>query len=214
MSKFRSLSPAQEYLCKAWHEIEIVNPTNSDVMRNGLAQGEYQIAQGGVDNAVAMVGSPRQMPVIVTAAKRLNHLFVQRRPNSWTISAPKRTGGGRCAQMRVAAVQGVKDNGINKGDYAVKRWAAHDGTARGHARTRPRWEPGGGRASVGGRGGGAGGAWGGGGGGGGWGGRWVAGGGGGGGWAGGGGAGGGGYADAVIIRRYLPWRGWMKDMRP
>jgi ABC-type nitrate/sulfonate/bicarbonate transport system substrate-binding protein len=35
--------------------VEFLNTPNSDVLRNGLAKGDHQIAHAAVDNAVAMV---------------------------------------------------------------------------------------------------------------------------------------------------------------
>jgi len=64
-------------------DIELTNTPNSDVMRNGLAKGNYQIAQGGVDNAVAMVELAKADAIIVTGGDNgYNRIFVQPEINS------------------------------------------------------------------------------------------------------------------------------------
>jgi ABC-type nitrate/sulfonate/bicarbonate transport system substrate-binding protein len=117
-------------------EIELVNTPNSDVMRNGLAKGEYQIAQGGVDNAVAMVELAKADAVIVTGGDNgYNHIFVQPEINSLAdlrgkavvVDAPN-------TAFALLLYKALKDNGLNKGDYAVKPVGAT--TARLEAMTK------------------------------------------------------------------------------
>src|ERR1700747_622001 len=51
---------------------EVLNTPNSDVLRNGLAKGDHQIAHAAVDNAVAMVELAKADVAIVTGGdKRL-----------------------------------------------------------------------------------------------------------------------------------------------
>jgi NitT/TauT family transport system substrate-binding protein len=58
--------------------VEIQFTANSQEQRDGLAKGEFQIAQAAVDNAVAMVERAREDVVIVTGGdSSMNELFVQ-----------------------------------------------------------------------------------------------------------------------------------------
>src|SRR6185436_2028779 len=47
-------------------KVEILFTSNSDEQRNGLAKGEFEIAQAAVDNAVAMVELAKEDVVIVS----------------------------------------------------------------------------------------------------------------------------------------------------
>jgi ABC-type nitrate/sulfonate/bicarbonate transport system substrate-binding protein len=59
-------------------KVEILFTVNSQEQRDGLARGEFQIAQAAVDNAVAMVERAKQDVVIVTGGdSSMNELFVQ-----------------------------------------------------------------------------------------------------------------------------------------
>ena len=117
-------------------DIELTNTPNSDVMRNGLAKGNYQIAQGGVDNAVAMVELAKADAIIVTGGDNgYNRIFVQPEINSLAdlrgktvvVDAPNTAFG-------LLLYKALKDNGLNKGDYAVKPVGAT--TARLEAMTK------------------------------------------------------------------------------
>ena len=58
--------------------IELLYTPNSDVLRNGLAKGDHQIAHAAVDNAVAMVELAKADVAIVTGGDNgFNHIFVQ-----------------------------------------------------------------------------------------------------------------------------------------
>jgi ABC-type nitrate/sulfonate/bicarbonate transport system substrate-binding protein len=59
-------------------KVDILFTVNSQEQRDGLAAGEFQIAQAAVDNAVAMVELAGQDVVIVTGGdSSMNELFVQ-----------------------------------------------------------------------------------------------------------------------------------------
>src|SRR5438105_1035198 len=58
--------------------VEVLFTRTSDEQREGLAKGEFQIAQAAVDNAVAMVELARQDVVIVSGGdSSMNEFFVQ-----------------------------------------------------------------------------------------------------------------------------------------
>src|SRR5262245_13188519 len=59
-------------------KVEVLFTVNSDELRDGLAAGEFPIAQAAVDNAVAMVEMARQDVVIVTGGdSSMNEFIVQ-----------------------------------------------------------------------------------------------------------------------------------------
>ncbi|HZQ73273.1 MAG TPA: ABC transporter substrate-binding protein [Burkholderiales bacterium] len=58
--------------------VEVLFTVNSQEQRDGLASGDFQIAQAAVDNAVAMVEMAKKDVVIVTGGdSSMNELFVQ-----------------------------------------------------------------------------------------------------------------------------------------
>ena len=58
--------------------VEIIYTPNSGELRNGLAQGKYDIAHGGVDNAVAQVENDKtDLFIFMGGNSGLNSLFVQ-----------------------------------------------------------------------------------------------------------------------------------------
>src|SRR3954454_7941310 len=59
-------------------KVDILFTSNSDEQRNGLAKGEFEIAQAAVDNAVAMVELAKEDVVIVTGGdSSMNEFIVQ-----------------------------------------------------------------------------------------------------------------------------------------
>src|SRR5260221_11211799 len=59
-------------------KVEVLFTANSDEQRNGLAAGEFEIAQAAVDNAVAMVELAKQDVIIVAGGdSSMNELVVQ-----------------------------------------------------------------------------------------------------------------------------------------
>ena len=59
-------------------KVEVLFTVNSQEQRNGLASGDFQIAQAAVDNAVAMVELAKHDVIIVTGGdSSMNEFFVQ-----------------------------------------------------------------------------------------------------------------------------------------
>ena len=59
-------------------KVEVLFTVNSQEQRDGLASGDFQIAQAAVDNAVAMVELAKQDVIIVTGGdSSMNEFFVQ-----------------------------------------------------------------------------------------------------------------------------------------
>src|ERR1700730_13358454 len=102
--------------------VELLNTPNSDVLRNGLADGNHQIAQAAVDNAVAMVELAKADVAILTGGDNgFNRIFVQPEINAYAelrgktvvVDAPN-------TAFALLLYKVLKDNGLNKGDYMVK----------------------------------------------------------------------------------------------
>jgi ABC-type nitrate/sulfonate/bicarbonate transport system substrate-binding protein len=102
--------------------IELLNTPNSDVLRDGLAKGDHQIAHAAVDNAVAMVELAKADVIIVTGGDNgFNRIFVQPEINSYgdlrgkavVVDAPN-------TAYAFLLYKVLKDHGLNKGDYTVR----------------------------------------------------------------------------------------------
>jgi ABC-type nitrate/sulfonate/bicarbonate transport system substrate-binding protein len=102
--------------------IELLSTPNSTVLREGLAKGDYQIAQAGVDNSVAMVELAKADAIIVAGGDNgFNHIFVQPeikayadlRGKTVVVDAPN-------TAFALLLYKVLKDNGLNKGDYVIK----------------------------------------------------------------------------------------------
>src|SRR3989441_2375109 len=102
--------------------VELLYTPNSDVLRNGLAKGDHQIAHAAVDNAVAMVELAKADVAIVTGGDNgFNRIFVQPEINAYAqlrgktvvVDAPN-------TAYALLLYKVLKDSGLNKGDYEVK----------------------------------------------------------------------------------------------
>ena len=102
--------------------IDLLNTPNSDVLRDGLAKGDHQIAHAAVDNAVAMVELAKADVVIVTGGDNgFNRIFVQPEINGYAdlrgkavvVDAPN-------TAYALLLYKVLKDHGLNKGDYTVR----------------------------------------------------------------------------------------------
>jgi ABC-type nitrate/sulfonate/bicarbonate transport system substrate-binding protein len=102
--------------------VELLYTPNSDVLRNGLAKGEHQIAHAAVDNAVAMAELTGANIAIVTGGDNgFNRVFVQPEINSYAdlrgktvvVDAPN-------TAFALLLYKVLKDSGLNKGDYMVR----------------------------------------------------------------------------------------------
>src|SRR5712691_1848037 len=102
--------------------IELINTPNSDVLRNGLASGDHQIAHAAVDNAVAMVELAKADVAIVTGGDNgFNRIIAQPEINAFAdlrgktvvVDAPN-------TAFALLLYKVLKDSGLNKGDYVVR----------------------------------------------------------------------------------------------
>jgi ABC-type nitrate/sulfonate/bicarbonate transport system substrate-binding protein len=103
-------------------EVEIKIAPTSDEMRNGLAEGRYQIVHGAIDNAVAMAEVAKaDIAVVIGGDNGWNRLVVQSgirsvadlRGKTVIVDAPNTAYALQLYDMLAQA-------GLNKGDYEVK----------------------------------------------------------------------------------------------
>jgi ABC-type nitrate/sulfonate/bicarbonate transport system substrate-binding protein len=103
-------------------EVEIKIAPNSDEMRNGLAEGRYQIVHGAIDNAVAMAEVAKaDIAVVVGGDNGWMQLIVQPgigaiadlRGKTVIVDAPNTAYALQLYDM-------LAQNGLKKGDYEVK----------------------------------------------------------------------------------------------
>jgi len=103
-------------------EVDIKIAPTSDEMRNGLAEGRYQIVHGAVDNAVAMAEvAKKDIAVINGGDNGFNELFVQPEIASY---ADLRGKAVIVDAINTAYAFQLYDmlaqNGLKKGDYTIK----------------------------------------------------------------------------------------------
>jgi ABC-type nitrate/sulfonate/bicarbonate transport system substrate-binding protein len=103
-------------------EVDIKIAPTSDEMRNGLAEGRYQIVHGAIDNAVAMAEVAKaDIAVVVGGDNGWNQLIVQPgigviadlRGKTVIVDAPNTAYALQLYEM-------LAQNGLKKGDYEVK----------------------------------------------------------------------------------------------
>jgi ABC-type nitrate/sulfonate/bicarbonate transport system substrate-binding protein len=102
--------------------IEIKFTPNSDELRNGLAEGRYQIAHSAVDNAFALKDKANvDIAVVSGGDNSFNHLIVQ--PEIGSLADVKGKTVAVDAVNTAYAFQlyeMLRQKGLNKGDYEVK----------------------------------------------------------------------------------------------
>src|SRR5216683_361553 len=76
LAQYAALS--QGYYSKRGLAVDLIGTPNSDETRDGLAQGRYQIAHGGVDNAVAQAENDKvDLFIVIGGNNGFNSLIVQ-----------------------------------------------------------------------------------------------------------------------------------------
>jgi ABC-type nitrate/sulfonate/bicarbonate transport system substrate-binding protein len=110
------------FFAKRGLEVEIKIAPTSDEMRNGLAEGRYQIVHGAIDNAVAMAEVAKaDIAVVCGGDNGWNQLIVQPgigaiadlRHKTVIVDAPNTAYALQLYDM-------LAQNGLKKGDYEVK----------------------------------------------------------------------------------------------
>jgi ABC-type nitrate/sulfonate/bicarbonate transport system substrate-binding protein len=108
---------AQGYYKKRGLQVELINTPNSTELRNGLAEGRYHIAHGGVDNAVAQVETAKvDLFVFMGGNSGNNSLFVQPDINSYedlrgkTVAVDSPNTAFALLLYKMLDVKGIKRN--------------------------------------------------------------------------------------------------------
>jgi ABC-type nitrate/sulfonate/bicarbonate transport system substrate-binding protein len=113
---------SQGYYSKRGLAVELIYTPNSDELRDGLAQGRYHIAHGGVDNAVAQVETDKvDLFVFMGGNSGLNSLIAQADIRSYedlrgkTLAVDSPVTAFALLMYKMLEVKGLK-----RGDYEVK----------------------------------------------------------------------------------------------
>jgi ABC-type nitrate/sulfonate/bicarbonate transport system substrate-binding protein len=110
------------FFAKRGLSIDIKIAPGSDELRNGLAEGRYQIVHTAVDNALAMADvANKDIAVIIGGDNGFNHLIVQPDIKSYAdlrgktvlVDAPNTAYALQLYEI-------LRLNGLNKGDYTAK----------------------------------------------------------------------------------------------
>ena len=95
---------------------------NSDELRNGLAEGRYQIAHSAVDNAFALKDKAKvDIAVVIGGDNSFNHLMVQSDIKSLAdIKGKTVVVDALNTAYAFQLYEMLRQKGLNKGDYEVK----------------------------------------------------------------------------------------------
>src|SRR5665647_890900 len=113
---------AKGFYAKRGLNVDLKFTPNSDELRNGLAEGRYQIAHSAVDNAFALKDKANvDIAVVIGGDNSFNHLMVQ--PDIKSLADIKGKTVVVDAVNTAYAFQlyeMLRQKGVNKGDYEVK----------------------------------------------------------------------------------------------
>ena len=113
---------AKGYYAKRGLNVDLKFTPNSEELRNGLAEGRYQIAHSAVDNAFALKEKANvDIAVVMGGDNSFNHILVQ--PEIKSLADIK----GRTVIVDAIDTayafqlyEMLRQQGLNKGDYAIK----------------------------------------------------------------------------------------------
>jgi ABC-type nitrate/sulfonate/bicarbonate transport system substrate-binding protein len=113
---------ARGFYAKRGLNVDLKFTPNSDELRNGLAEGRYQIAHSAVDNAFALKDKANvDIAVVIGGDNSFNHLMVQ--PEIASLADVKGKTVVVDAINTAYAFQlyeMLRQKGLNKGDYEIK----------------------------------------------------------------------------------------------
>jgi ABC-type nitrate/sulfonate/bicarbonate transport system substrate-binding protein len=113
---------AKGFYAKRGLNVDLKFTPNSDELRNGLAEGRYQIAHSAVDNAFALRDKANvDIAVVIGGDNSFNHLMAQ--PEIKSLADLKGKTVVVDAVNTAYAFQlyeMLKQKGVNKGDYEIK----------------------------------------------------------------------------------------------
>jgi ABC-type nitrate/sulfonate/bicarbonate transport system substrate-binding protein len=112
----------QGFFAKRGLQIEMIPTPNSTELRNGLAEGRYDIAHAGIDNSVAMVEMAKVDSVIfIGGDSAFNHLIAQPEINSIADLKGKTVGvDAPNTAFALVLYAMLKQQGVNRGEYTVR----------------------------------------------------------------------------------------------
>lgn len=110
------------FFAKRGLEVDIKIAPTSDEMRNGLAEGRYQIAHSAIDNAFAMKDKANvDIAVVLGGDDSFNRLIVQPEINSLADIKGKTVAVDAVnTAYAFQLYEMLRQKGLNKGDYEVK----------------------------------------------------------------------------------------------
>ncbi|HEY6255253.1 MAG TPA: ABC transporter substrate-binding protein [Xanthobacteraceae bacterium] len=113
---------SQGYYSKRGLEVELIGTPNSDETREGLAQGRYQIAHGGVDNAVAQVETDKtDLFIFIGGNNGFNSLIVQPEVRSYEDLRGKTLAvDSPVTAFAILMYKMLDVNGLKRSDFMVK----------------------------------------------------------------------------------------------
>jgi ABC-type nitrate/sulfonate/bicarbonate transport system substrate-binding protein len=113
---------AKGFYAKRGLAVDLKFTPNSDELRNGLAEGRYQIAHSAIDNAFALKDKANvDIAVVIGGDNSFNHLIVQ--PEIASLADVKGKTVVVDAINTAYAFQlyeMLRQKGVNKGDYEIK----------------------------------------------------------------------------------------------
>jgi ABC-type nitrate/sulfonate/bicarbonate transport system substrate-binding protein len=113
---------AGDFYAKRGLDVDIKFTHTSTELRNGLAEGRYQIAQAAIDNAFALKDKAHvDIAVVLGGDNSFNHLLVQPEINSLAdIKGKTVVVDAVNTAFAFQLYEMLQQKGLNKGDYAVK----------------------------------------------------------------------------------------------
>jgi ABC-type nitrate/sulfonate/bicarbonate transport system substrate-binding protein len=111
----------QGFFARRGLNVEILNTPNSDVLRNGLAEGNHQLVVAGVDNAVAMAEAGHDIGILIGGDSAFNALYAKPEITGWSdlrgktliVDAPN-------TAYAVVGYKMLEMNGLPRGTYTVR----------------------------------------------------------------------------------------------
>lgn len=113
---------AKGFFTKRGIAVDLKFTPNSDELRNGLAEGRYQIAHSAIDNAFALKDKANvDIAVVLGGDNSFNHLMVQPEINSLADIKGKTVAVDAInTAYAFQLYEMLRQKGLNKGDYEVK----------------------------------------------------------------------------------------------
>lgn len=113
---------SQGFFAKRGISLDVKLAPNSDEMRNGLAQGRYQLVHSGIDNSVHLVENQKVDSVIFMGGDHgFNYLMVQPQINSYEDIRGKTVGVDATNTAYAFLLYAMlKQKGLNRSDYTPK----------------------------------------------------------------------------------------------